>query len=193
MAPSRADLSNWIASLGFSHFVSLAYNASLSAKQAVTTVASAEGTTIASPSRRIVTTRSITAPLIRAHLRELDGTIHRRLFHAKWNRLPQHRRLFWIAAIEGGDINPHVHLLVRVPQELAGRFASLFGSGGSEDIWREMVGSGDSHARLVDDYGKAAAYEMKRRPDLHPDGLMILASEFWPMRAPMLGQGAAAP
>jgi hypothetical protein len=181
--PSRDDVRFWLASFGFSHFVSLAYNASLSAKQAVTTVVSAGGITIASPSRRVVTTRTITLTMIRAHLRELDGVIHARLFHRKWNQLPSRRRIFWIATVEGGDTNPHVHLLCRVPLPLALPFARLFGSTGREDIWRDMIGSGDSHVRLVDHDPCATGYAIKTRPDLAPEGRMILASEFWPSRA----------
>lgn len=179
--PSRDDLRAWHASFRFSHFVSLAYNAGLSAKQATGTIEKDGRVTIAAPSKRVVTTSAVTMPRIYTDLRTLDGVIQRRMSHKHWKKLPFARRIFWIATVENLRDNPHVHVSFRVPLANSLAFGRLWGNVGVEDVWRDMVGSGDSHVRIINDDFRAGGYSIKERPDLHSaEGLMILANQFWP-------------
>lgn len=179
--PSRDDLRCWLASLRFSHFVSLAYNAGLSGKQAVGTIRTDSGITVAAPSRRVVTSSSVTMPRIYHDLRALDARVQRHLSHAHWQKLPFDRRIFWVATVESLRDNPHLHLHFRVPFQHALPFAKLWGNVGPGDVWRDIAGSGDSHVRLVNDEHRAGGYAVKQMPDLDRDeGLLILANQFWP-------------
>lgn len=168
------------------HFVSLAFNMALTANRAVVMVQhgpahpNAGSVSIAAPSRRKPTLRSVTVPFVRDLLRRLDAAVHRELLHGDYHRLPFERRLQWIAAFESADLNPHVHAAWKVPLELTIPFTGLWGSERVRDLWQELLSSGDSHLRPVDDGDAAGGYLVKQRPYARACGHLFLASEFWP-------------
>lgn len=175
---------DWLRGLGFRLFVSLNLNAALSPNRGFVRVYQAGQTAgtvtcqIAPPSRRVPTTWSITTPQVRDLLKRLDAAVHTRLIHRHFDRLPARRRLLWVAAIESPDLNPHAHLLWRVPMGQLWPFRSLWGNMHREDIWQGLVGSGDSHIRIVEDTEVAADYLIKQGP--YRWDRLVVSSEFWP-------------
>lgn len=186
--PINSDLHGayreWLCGLGYRVFVTLNLNAALSPNRGlvrVWQVGSAEGAGtfhIAPPSRRVPTTWTVREPQLRALLKRMDAAVHTRLVHRHFDRLPARRRLRWVATIESPDLNPHLHLLWRVQWPHFWKFRNLWGNMGREDLWRDLVGAGDSHMRFVDDPEIAAGYMLKQTP--YKRDALILSSEFWP-------------
>jgi hypothetical protein len=174
----------WLRGLGYHVFVTLNLNAALTANRGLVRVwqtGPSEGSItcqIAPPSRRVPTTWTVGEPQIRDLLKAMDTAIHTRLIGRHFDRRPARRRLQWVAAVESPDLNPHLHLLWRVHWRHFWRFRAMWGSFGREDIWKEIVGAGDSHVRLVEEPDIAADYMVKQAP--YRRDLLILSSEFWP-------------
>jgi hypothetical protein len=135
---------------------------------------------VASPSRRVPTFRPVTVHFVRSLLKQLDAAVHRTLLHDEYHRLPFERRLMWIAALESPRLNPHVHAAWQVPEQFIAQFTCLWGSEGSRDLWQELLTSGDSHIRPVDNARAAGSYLVKQRPYNRGCGDLFLGSEFWP-------------
>jgi hypothetical protein len=183
----RAHYAEWVASLGFTHHVSLNMNMALTPNNSVVRVSRRTAqpfdgaTREAPPSRRVPTTWTPRPCHLRALLKNLDAEVHERLVGPRVDRISAKKRLIWIAMIESPEWNLHCHMLWRVPIELHDGFNLLWGNYRQADLWRDLLRSGDSHVRQVDDGDRAAAYDMKQKP-YEADDRFILSTVFWPER-----------
>jgi hypothetical protein len=120
----------------------------------------------------LTTNREMSTETAEKHLRILDAAWNRKLFGKKFFRLPEDRRLFYVALPEHKS-NLHYHLLVRVPVAVRNSFRAIIPA-----LWKRQVPSGTVDVREIDNLRTAAGYAVKSLWNDFSRDHYVLSSQF---------------
>jgi len=117
--------------------------------------------------RQLATSLKVSCERIQSDLDRLHRNMDRKLFGARFHKLPTERRTAFMGFIENLETNAHVHLSWRVPGDRLEEFA-----GQIQGLWLKTTPHGSIRIKPIEDAGWGS-YSTKRRPALKDPELFV--------------------